>query len=284
MGYKLGDIFIGQFKLSQRFGADSDTYFARYKLKGHNGVDFACPTLTPILSAADGWISETGFDAGGYGHYIKVVHDGYFTIYAHLNDVLVRFKDKVVTGQIIGHSNNTGFSSAPHLHFGVAPCDINGIKLEAGNGYSGYIDPMGSRCDWVVKNLKEPVVPTLETKPDVPVQASKFVELVTKSSNWDIIAAYFRLTEIERIDPKAGEKIIQRIVEIEHDKETAQANVTPAPLPIDPSIVDVQAIGTAVASPSAQIPAEELEKTNILFMDFSTAFGKILSKLTRKNA
>lgn len=280
MGYKLGDIFIGQFKLSQRFGADPDTYFARYKLKGHNGIDFACPTMTPILSAADGWVSESGFDPGGYGHYIKIVHDGYFTIYAHLNDILVHFKDKVVTGQIIGHSNNTGFSSAPHLHFGVAPCDINGIKLEAGNGYSGYIDPMGSRCDWVVKNLKEPVVPTLETKPDVPVPASKFVELVTKSSSLDVIASYFRMSDIEKLDPKAGEKIVQRIVEIEHQRETAQAaNVAPTPLPVDPPAVDLPVEVTPVASPSA----EEIEKTNILFMDFTTAFGKILSKLTRKN-
>lgn len=225
MAFTLGDIFIGDFPITQQFGEHPEVYSARYNLKGHNGTDFGCPSLTPVLAANDGVVIEAAFDQSGYGRYVKILHEGYFTIYGHLNDVNVAVKDKVVSGQLLGHSNNTGFSTGPHLHFGVAPCDLNGLKTEANNGFSGYIDPMGNRCEWHVKHLTEPVVPMQNTKPDVPVKSDDFVMLVTKSSNWDVIASFLQLTETEKIDPKGGEKAAGIVADIVKARTEAEAKV-----------------------------------------------------------
>ena len=50
----------------------------------HQGIDFAAPTGTPVLAAADGVVAPIGF-AGGYGRLITLQHpDGTETRYAHL--------------------------------------------------------------------------------------------------------------------------------------------------------------------------------------------------------
>ncbi len=240
--FTLGDIYIGSFPQTQAFGADALTYSARYGLKGHNGIDIGCPTLTPVLSAADGWISETGFDTAGYGRYIKVVHNGYLTLYAHLNDVAVKLKDRVVAGQLIGHSNNSGFSTGPHLHFAVAPCDSNGIKTEMTNGYSGYIDPNGSRCAWNIQNLRMPIVPGIDNKPPVAVPADDFVRTVAQGSNYKVIASYVLGRGINDFlasigtpeldldnnpnDPEGGKKITQYIGHLLEKVQVLESNPT----------------------------------------------------------
>ncbi len=227
--FELSDIFIGDYPETQAFGARPEVYAARYNLKGHNGLDFGCPSLTPVLGTAAGWISETGFDTGGYGNYIKIVHNGFLTLYGHLNDIQVKKGDRVIAGQLIGHSNNTGFSDAPHLHFGVAPCDANGIKTDPQNGFSGYIDPNGSLCHWNISNPTQPAVPgaATEEKPDIPVKFDEFGPMVAQGSNYKVIAAYgishglneyLQSINVQTIDltnnpadPEGGQKVVQWI-------------------------------------------------------------------------
>lgn len=177
MPYNLGDIFIGNFPRSQSFGnklllkdANGNVVdvYAQFGLLGHNGADWALPSMTPVLSGANGWVSEIAEDPSGYGRYLKVVHDGFFTLYAHLNNIAVKAGDRVIAGQLIAYSNNSGNSTGPHLHFGVAPCDAGGKKTESDNGYSGYIDPLSTKCVWTIKGLKEPVVSTQPyNKPEI---------------------------------------------------------------------------------------------------------------------
>lgn len=162
---KLQDIFIGDYPITQYFGGNAAAY-AQFGLKGHNGVDWGMPTGTLLISGADGVIMETGSDPTGYGNYLKILHDGFLTIYAHLKELRVKRGDRVVTGQLVGISDNTGNSTGPHLHFGVAPCDASGNKTEASNGYTGYIDPFGNRVTWEIKNISKPVEPS--TQPTTP--------------------------------------------------------------------------------------------------------------------
>ena len=237
MAYPLGDIFIGNYPVTQAFGARPDVYSARYNLKGHNGIDFGCPSLTPILSTADGYVSEIGFDAAGYGKYLKIVHGEYLTLYAHLNDITVKQNDRVVAGQLIAHSNNTGFSDAPHLHFAVAPCDQAGIKTQSQNGYSGYIDPNSSECDWNIKDLKAPIVPGQdEVVQKILVPSNDFTTMVAQGSNYKVIVSYLLnqglnnyltsnnipVIDLEHNpkDPVAGENVVKYLshVFIESDK------------------------------------------------------------------
>lgn len=89
----------------------------------HTGVDFACPEGTEVYAVADGKVLEAKSVVswgGSYGNAIIVDHgDGRRAIYAHLSKIKVRANQKIVAGQLIGLSGNTGNSSGPHLHFEV---------------------------------------------------------------------------------------------------------------------------------------------------------------------
>jgi murein DD-endopeptidase MepM/ murein hydrolase activator NlpD len=232
MAYPLGDIFIGNFPETQAFGANPQRYSSLYGIKGHNGLDFGCPSFSPILSAAPGVVKEVAFDDGGYGKYIKIIHEGYLTLYGHLNDATVKVGDRVVGGQLIAHSNNSGFSTAPHLHFGVAPCDPTGTKTEINNGYSGYIDPNSSRCEWQIKNLAAPTIPGgSEEEKMIPVTAGDFTRLRTKATNYDVIVAYLLNKQLNKFttdggnapldlmhpDPLDGEKTVTFLISVFDD-------------------------------------------------------------------
>jgi murein DD-endopeptidase MepM/ murein hydrolase activator NlpD len=93
----------------------------------HQGLDIAASQGTPILSAAEGVVTLSGWDAN-LGLVVVVDHqNGLSTLYGHCSKVLVQMGDRVRQGQVIAHLGNTGRSSAPHLHFevreGGAPVD-----------------------------------------------------------------------------------------------------------------------------------------------------------------
>ncbi len=88
--------------------------------KPHFGIDFKCPEGTPIKATADGVVTLAQEKEGGYGVRIKIEHDEHFTTaYAHLSKLKVKEGQKVKKGEIIGLSGNSGFSTAPHLHYEV---------------------------------------------------------------------------------------------------------------------------------------------------------------------
>lgn len=113
-------------KITQRFGV---TEFSKttnaYNGKGHNGVDFGAPIGTPIKSASSGIVKGTGntdiaCPGASFGQWILIEHNnGLTTLYAHLSLIKVSAGQSVFTGDIIGYTGNTGFSTGPHLHFGV---------------------------------------------------------------------------------------------------------------------------------------------------------------------
>lgn len=100
----------------------------------HNGVDYAAPNGTPIMSAASGTI-ERSYTSSSYGETIIVRHsDGSATLYAHLQNRGVSVGDSVTIGQAIGTADSTGNSTGPHLHFEYVP---NGQIIQSRN----RIDP-----------------------------------------------------------------------------------------------------------------------------------------------
>ncbi|MDQ5962679.1 MAG: Peptidase protein [Patescibacteria group bacterium] len=96
---------------------------------GHNGVDFAVPVGTPILSAQSGIVVGTGdtdkqCSGVSYGKWVLIKHsNGLTTLYAHLSRIDVSSGNAVVALQKIGLSGNTGYSTGPHLHFTVYASD-----------------------------------------------------------------------------------------------------------------------------------------------------------------
>lgn len=86
----------------------------------HMGIDLAGPTGTPIYATADGTITESGYNSGGYGNLIKIDHGrGIETRYGHLSKLLVAAGTRVRRGQLIGHMGSTGRSTGSHLHYEV---------------------------------------------------------------------------------------------------------------------------------------------------------------------
>jgi murein DD-endopeptidase MepM/ murein hydrolase activator NlpD len=113
-------------KITQVFGM---TDFAKttnaYNGNGHNGVDFAAPIGTPIFAALDGVVAGTGntdtaCPGASFGKWVFINHpNGLSTIYGHLSLIKVVPGDRVSVGDIIGYSGLTGFTTGPHLHFGL---------------------------------------------------------------------------------------------------------------------------------------------------------------------
>uniref|UniRef100_A0A7C4GCH2 M23 family metallopeptidase n=1 Tax=candidate division WOR-3 bacterium TaxID=2052148 RepID=A0A7C4GCH2_UNCW3 len=86
---------------------------------GHEAIDLATATGTPVRAAADGVVAKAGSDRQ-FGNSLLLRHAaGYETFYGHLSRKLVKAGDTVLAGQTIGRAGSSGASSAPHLHFEV---------------------------------------------------------------------------------------------------------------------------------------------------------------------
>ncbi len=85
----------------------------------HKAIDIAVDEGTNVGAAWDGIVTKTGNDSVS-GNYIWMVHkNGCETFYCHLNQVLVSENSVIRAGETIAFSGNTGYSTGPHLHFGV---------------------------------------------------------------------------------------------------------------------------------------------------------------------
>lgn len=92
-----------------------------YKVKiMHNGIDLIAPSGNPVYAAADGVVCDVIRSRKGLGNVVVIDHgDGYFTKYAHLEDVEVRKGRRLTRGTRIGYVGVSGNSFAPHLHYEV---------------------------------------------------------------------------------------------------------------------------------------------------------------------
>ena len=85
----------------------------------HQGIDIGAPVGTTVLAAAAGEvvISKYSYSAGNY---IMIEHgSGIITVYMQLSKRSVDVGKEVSQGQKIGEVGSTGFSTGPHLHFGI---------------------------------------------------------------------------------------------------------------------------------------------------------------------
>jgi len=104
-----------------------------YGGKGHNGIDFRAPVGSKVLSALSGTVAgigDTDQQPGcySYGKWVLIRHNnGLSTLYAHLSHISVVTGQSVSTGETIGFSGNTGYSTGPHLHFTVYATE--GVKI-----------------------------------------------------------------------------------------------------------------------------------------------------------
>lgn len=120
-------------------------------IDGHQGYDWRLPEGTPLVAVADGEVSFAGQETPFFcpplgktvsGLGVSIVHtaptgERFESTYAHLSRIDVQKDQRVISGQQIGLSGNTGCSSGAHLHFGV-------YRFRNGDsGQRSLIDPYG---------------------------------------------------------------------------------------------------------------------------------------------
>lgn len=143
MIWPIKNIGIGHISITQRFGENPQIY-KKFGMDGHNGIDIGADLKTPVYASHDGslkFLHDTDGNGNlqGYGMYAEITAPDKKTTYAHLS----KFEGKnrqVKEGDLIGIVGSTGFSTGPHLHFGIKLLK-NGQVQNYNNGYFGSVDP-----------------------------------------------------------------------------------------------------------------------------------------------
>lgn len=116
------------------------------RLQVHHGIDMGNPRGTPVLAAADGTVIHAGDDLttllgpynNYYGNVVVIEHpflspEGLpvYSLYGHLDQVLVGAGAQVRQGDQIATVGGTGIAMGPHLHFEVrlgSPYDFGATR------------------------------------------------------------------------------------------------------------------------------------------------------------
>ncbi|MDH5264767.1 MAG: M23 family metallopeptidase [Betaproteobacteria bacterium] len=104
-------------RVSSGFGRRLHPIFKNWR--AHTGADFAAPTGTRVLAAADGYVVSAGW-RNGYGNTVELRHGGSIhTLYGHLSKFAagIRAGKRVRQGDPIAFVGATGWATGPHLHY-----------------------------------------------------------------------------------------------------------------------------------------------------------------------
>lgn len=90
----------------------------------HAAIDISTPIGTTVYSVAPGRVAKVIYSNSGGGNQIIIHHQingkYYTSYYCHLSSINVSVGTIVTKDSIIGKSGNTGNSTGPHLHLGLA--------------------------------------------------------------------------------------------------------------------------------------------------------------------
>lgn len=95
-----------------------------FRQKPHLGIDLSMPQNTPLRTIQNGIVERVvqNHEVSGNAVYVKWA-DGKTAIYAHMDSVSVKVGDKVMIGDLLGYSGNTGNvfgdNGGYHLHFAI---------------------------------------------------------------------------------------------------------------------------------------------------------------------
>ena len=174
---------------------DIDSAYSTYPYGGvffedvvHTGIDIPGDIGTPILAAGSGTVIYAGMGVyrqgndvydDPYGRAVVIEHDfsyqgqPLFTLYAHLDEILVEKGQYLDSGDQIGLMGNTGKTTGPHLHFEVrlgsneyfatrnpdlwiAPPQGWGVLVGQVHTYVGY--PLGQQIVYLYPTEDNPAI------------------------------------------------------------------------------------------------------------------------------
>lgn len=106
-------------KISYFFGHTA-AYTAATGRYWHEGVDFPF-VYQPVRTPMGGKLIRRPFMSGGYGNWVSVISGAMEMIFAHLRDYSrsPASGSTVKAGDVVGLTGSTGFSTGPHLHYGI---------------------------------------------------------------------------------------------------------------------------------------------------------------------
>ena len=111
-------------RITSNFGARSSP--TEGASSNHKGIDIGAPTGTNIVAAASGTVVVSTYSYSA-GNYIMINHGGgVYTVYMHASKLLASVGDTVEKGEVIAKVGSTGYSTGPHLHFGIR---VNGTYV-----------------------------------------------------------------------------------------------------------------------------------------------------------
>ena len=111
--------------ITSRFGSISSV-----RTGAHTGLDIAARTGTPIVAAASGTVTYSGYQ-GSLGYLVKISHgNGVETYYGHCSKLYAKVGQQVNQGDTIAAVGSTGNSTGPHLHLEVR---VNGVAYNPQN-------------------------------------------------------------------------------------------------------------------------------------------------------
>lgn len=153
LSWPLDNVYITQY-----FGKTIDAK-RLYTSGTHNGVDFRASRGTPVKAVLSGTVQgfgNTDEQKGcySYGKWVLIKHpNGLSSLYAHLDLIKVSTSQKIETGEVIGYSGQTGYSTGPHLHLTLYASQ--GVEIQRYSsskncknvsipvsGINAYLDPM----------------------------------------------------------------------------------------------------------------------------------------------
>lgn len=119
-------------------GLDIATFCGDHVVAAHSGIVLAASRHYDAYMGWRGDITayEARLTAKHYWDSLPIVVvvddlDGYWSIYAHFNAVVVSVGQRVQAGQFIGYEGNTGRASGCHVHYGLfSPLDTASFGLD----------------------------------------------------------------------------------------------------------------------------------------------------------
>ncbi len=119
-------------RITSAFGARSSP--TKGASTNHKGIDIGAPTGSDIVASAAGEVIISTYSYSA-GNYIMVNHGGgVYSVYMHCSRLLASVGDQVTQGQVIAKVGSTGYSTGPHLHFGIR---VDGNYVNPSN----YVSP-----------------------------------------------------------------------------------------------------------------------------------------------
>lgn len=179
----------------------------------HRGVDILLRTGDPVRACFPG-VVRIARQLGGYGYCVVIRHEnGLETLYGHMSKILVKPRQYVKAGDIVGLGGSTGHSTGPHLHFEVRfqyePFDPEWLldfktyklrtrRLHLDKTYFGISRPKGNKAP-IFKADKSIIKETV-----VPREQREVYHTVKNGDTFERLALTYSTTEerIKQFNPK----------------------------------------------------------------------------------